>query len=305
MTLSDRDLAILRTLAHYYVLSRMQFQRLCFPDDRSGRATRRRLQSLLVGGLLNRTRAPVFSQAGGSPWPAYFPSRRGCEVLAEYTDDERFLLVPTQPPQPHYLLHWLAVSETHISLDLAIAGQKAVSCESWLSEWDVANKDETLPERRYRIFTLLRENPRLVCAPDAAFLLSIAGHKKVYYLEQDRNTSGVRQVAASKTHGYAALSERNLHRRHFPEETVGSFSVLCIAPSARRRDALRKAFVGKPGCDLWKFAAAGDWTPERILFDPVFFPVEGEPLPLVKRSAIEPIQGSATVEPIDQHRQTS
>ena len=92
-------------------------------------------------------------------------------------------------------------------------------------EWDVINPEESSPERRFRLYTLLRESPRLICAPDSAFMLSVGPHRKAFYLEQDRNTSGVRQIAASKTPGYAALAERQLHRQHFPETTLDTFSV--------------------------------------------------------------------------------
>ena len=280
--ITERDIAVLGVVARYYVLSRIHVQRLCFPNDNTGRATRRRLQVLVHANLLNRAPTPVFNPGGGSGWPVYFPSRRGIELLAEHFDDERFLTIPTRSPQPFHLLHWLAVSDTHITLDHAIAAQKCVRLENWLNEWDTVNPEETEPERRYRLYTLLRESPRLVCVPDAAFLLSIGPHRKVFYLEQDRATTGVRQIAARKTPGYAELATQDMHRRHFPEATVDSFTVLMIAPTARRRDALRKALNGKSGADLWKFAAEGDLTVASFLHEPVFFPCEGDPVPLVE-----------------------
>ena len=142
---------------------------------------------------LHRSRAPVFNSQGGSPWPIYYPAPRGIELLAEHFGDERYLLTPTRAPEPLYLMHWLAITDTHIALDCAIAQQSYAKVEDWLSEWDIANKDETQPEKRYRIYTLLRDHPRLVCAPDAAFLLSVREHRKVYYLEQDR-CQGARQT---------------------------------------------------------------------------------------------------------------
>lgn len=283
--ITNRDFAILCAVAKYYVLSRALIQRLCFPEDRTGRATRRRLQALVGAGLLNRTRAPVFNPQGGSAWPAYFPSRRGIELLAEHFENERFLAVPSRAPDPVHLLHWLAVSETHITLDQAIAMQQAVRLEEWFNEWDTLNPQECLPERRFRLYTLLRENPRLVCVPDAGFLLSIGPHRKVFYLEQDRATSGVRQVAASKTPGYAELLNRGGHLRHFPQATIPSFGVLAIVPTSPRREALRKAMAGKPGAELWRFAAQGDLTAQSFLHAPVFYPCHGDPAPLVKTSA--------------------
>jgi hypothetical protein len=56
---------------------------------------------------------------------------------------------------------------------------------------------------------------------------AFSGHSKVFYLEQDRATSGVRQVANGKTPGYAAMAERRLQTRHF-EASVPGFSVLVV-----------------------------------------------------------------------------
>jgi hypothetical protein len=280
--LTDRDFIIVRLLARYYVLNRPQVQRTCFPDDRSGRITRRRLQALVDAKLINRHRVLVHHPVFGSPGPVYFPSPKGCELLAEHFEDERFLAGCTQPPQSHQVLHWLAVSETHIALDAAIARQNQVQLGSWFNEWDVVNPEESAPERRFRLYTLLRESPRLICAPDSAFMLSVGPHRKVFYLEQDRNTSGARQIAASKTPGYAALAERQLHRRHFPDTTLDTLSVLAIAPTPQRRDSLRKALRNKPSASLWRFAAANELSAETFLFSPVFYPVDGEPIPLVR-----------------------
>ncbi|REK08650.1 MAG: hypothetical protein DWQ37_20140 [Planctomycetota bacterium] len=284
--LTERDFTVVRTVARYYLLNRPQIQRMCFPDDKTGRITRRRLQVLVTDKLIHRLRVLVHHPRFGSPGPVYFPSRKGCEFLAEHYEDERFLASCTQSPQPHHVLHWLAVSDTHMVLNEAIARQSQVHLAGWFNEWDVVNVDESAPERRFRLYTLLRESPRLVCAPDAAFMLSVGEHRKVFYVEQDRNTSGARQVAASKTPGYTALAEQFLHRRHFPDTTFDTFSVLAIVPTPRRRDALRgalrKALRDKPGASLWKLAAATDLSPEAFLFSPVFYPVDGEPVSLVR-----------------------
>jgi Replication-relaxation len=286
--LTDRDFDILRTVVRYYVLNRQQIQRLCCPQDTNGRVTRRRLQVLVAAGLLNRQHTLFCHPLAGPAAPVYYPSRKGCELLAEMFDDERFLTTPTQAPIPHHTLHWLAISDFHIVLDAAIGAQSAVALDGWLNEWDVCNKDESAPEKRFRLYTLIRESPRLVCAPDAAFLLIVNGHSKVFYLEQDRNTSGVRQIAASKTQGYAIMAQTQMHRRHYPTATVNSFTVLMIAPTERRRDALRKAIHGKPGAELWRFAASTELTADRLLHSPVLYPCVGDPLPLVKLQADTP-----------------
>lgn len=285
--ITERDFGVLRDVARYSVLSRMQVQRLNFPDDDSGRVTRRRLQTLVDAKLLNRTPTPVFNSAGGSAWPAYYSSRKGLELLAEQLADERFLGLSCQTPQAHHLLHWLAVSETHILLDQAIAAQTTVSCDGWINEWDTVCTEETLPEKRYRLYSLLQSEPRLVCAPDAGFLLAAHGYRKIFYLEQDRQTSGVKQIAASKCRGYAGLLAQQGQRHHFPQANVAGFTVLLIAPNERRRDALRKAFGDKPAAHVWKFASVTDLSVESFLFQPVFYPVNGDPAPIVRGAQVE------------------
>ena len=48
--------------------------------------------------LLKRTPTPIFNRRGGSPWPAYCSSPQGCEFLAVYFEDERYLLTPMFAP---------------------------------------------------------------------------------------------------------------------------------------------------------------------------------------------------------------
>ena len=223
----------------------------------------------------------------GAPAPVYYPSFKGNALLAEMTGDDRFLAIPVQQPTMHHVWHWLAVSETHITFDEVIRSQyddspNSVQIVEWFNEYDVVNPTETLPEKRFRLYTLLRSSPRLICAPDAAFLLSTRGHTKVFYLEQDRATTGVHQIVASKAQGYCVLAEVSGHRWHFPKTTIDTFTVLMVAPNARRRDALRKVIREKRGAQLWRFASVEDLTPEKLLFEPIWYPCDGEPAALIK-----------------------
>ncbi|MDZ4685277.1 MAG: replication-relaxation family protein [Planctomycetaceae bacterium] len=281
---TDRDIAIVQALANYYVLSRPQVQRLCFESDVSGRVTRRRLQLLVDARLINRQQMLFCAPHGGTPTTVYFPAPLGNELLAKHFDDDRHLLTPTLTPIQHHIPHWIAVAETHIAFDQSLNGQSDLSIEPWVNEWDVVNKDETAPERRFRLYRLITETPKLVCAPDAGFVLNARGHRKVFFLEQDRATSGVKQVADGKSRGYAAMAERRLHRVMFPEATVEGFNVLCITPDRKRRDALRLAMNNRPGSELWRFAAADDLENDPF-HQPIFYPCLGEPTSIIKPSA--------------------
>ena len=281
--ITERCIAIIADIVRYYVMNRLQIQRRRFKDDKTGRITRRRLQHLVSGGFINRQRT-LFCHPSASPAPIYYPAMR-VRITGRTVRRRAVSTNPDDRAIPHHTMHWLRVTETHLALDDAIALQADVKIEEWANEWDIVNRDESAPEKRFRLYTLLRESPRLACAPDAAFLLSAFGHSKIFYLEQDRATSGVRQVSNGKTPGYANLAERNLHSRHF-KSTVPEFSVLLIAPSERRRDALKAAIADKPGSHLWRFATESDITPERVLFQPVWFTCgKDEPGPLVKKGA--------------------
>lgn len=281
--LTDRDIEVLLAVTRYYVLNRPQIQHLCFPTDGTGRVARRRLQELVSRQLINRHRAEVVYPNSSPAGSIYYPSRKGCEFLAEYTGDDTHLVTPVDCPQPHHVAHWLAVSETHIKLDAAAARQTTVELSDWVNEWDTVNKDEQEPEKRFQLYTLLDEHPRLICAPDAAFVLSTAGFSKVFYVEQDRGTSGVRQVAARKLKGYAVLAQRAGHARHFPQTNVDSFTVLCVAQNSRRRDALRRAFHDKAGSQCWKFCSASELNSETFLSAPIWMTTTGDGVPLVKQ----------------------
>ncbi|MBI1346308.1 hypothetical protein GC163_08450 [bacterium] len=281
---TDRDLAILSALAKYYVLARPQIQRLCFESDVSGRVTRRRLQYLVDARLINRQQMLFCAPHGGMPATVYFPSPLGNELLARHLDDERLLLTPSIAPIQHHIPHWIAVAESHIAFDKGAAAAAGVTIDPWINEWDVVNKDESAPEKRFRLYTLISETPRLVCAPDAAFLLELKGFRKVFFIEQDRATTGARQVAEGKSRGYAALAERNLHHRMFPTSNVEAFTVLCITPDQRRRDALRLAMNNRPAANLWRFATSQDLAGDPFR-SPIFHPCLGEPTSIIKPSA--------------------
>jgi len=173
------------------------------------------------------------------------------------------------------------VAETHWLLDQSAKQCDGVSVVEWYGEWSVVNADERLPEKRYRLYT--RFNDKLVCVPDAAFLVEKSGHRKVFYLEQDRDTTkNADRVAAQKHAGYAKLAELKGHLRHFPAATLGDFTVLMIAPTVRRRDALRKAFAEKMGAALWKFASQTDLSAVNFLTGNVWQSCEGEVTPLLR-----------------------
>ena len=277
------DIAVLAALARYYCLCRPQLQTLCFPTHSDGRALRNRLAKLRQGGYVTKTRSLIPYRGGSSGCPVWYLTREAAELLREYFDDESYLALNTRPPRDSLLFHWLAIGDTHIALDKAVdAHQGDVSLTKWTNEWEVVNKDAARAGQ-FCLHTVFRENPPLSCSPDAAWLLGYGEHQIVFYLEQDRNTSGVRSIAASKTNGYAELAQRNGHRTHFPETTLDRFRVLMVTTHHGRRKALAQAIKGKERADLWLFACQDDLTAESFPFGDVFYDCHGTAGPLIRK----------------------
>ena len=93
-------------------------------------------------------------------------------------------------PNWMFLYHFVEVAETHIALDAAVKLRPDVIVSTWYGERSVLDAHAKEPEKHYRLYELVSDPvaPRVVCVPDAAFLLAKDGHRKIFYLEQDRDT---------------------------------------------------------------------------------------------------------------------
>lgn len=283
MKLTDYDMAVLKAVAAYYLLSASQIHRICFPDNKDRRTTRRRLARLIEHGYLARSAVNVAFSTGNAG-PAYYSTPKGCEALTVYFDDDAWLATNLKPPRLDRMFHWLDISETHFIVEQAVARAAGVELCGWINEWETINKDDGKSDQ-FVLHTQLREQPPLSCSPDAAFMLDVGGHRFVHYVEVDRGTSGARRVAASKTPGYAELADVQGHRRHFPETTFDDFLVLIITVSSNHRDRLRREVAKKkenqPG--LWLFIDQHEFTPESALYGDIAWDHQGNVSSLVQK----------------------
>ncbi len=277
MTLTPRDIQILIVLAAHYTLTAAQIHRLLFAGKDIS-ITRRRLNALRAARLINRTQSEVVVPGFGLTCPVYYPSRVGLEALAAETRDERYLLAPTQTPAWQNLAHFVGLSELRITIQQAVALQSVVSLAAFYNEFDVVNQEQLDPAKRFRLYTLLREKPKLVCVPDAAFALQSGPICKAFYVELHRRDSA-RKAAAEKAPGYGVMAAARLHRRHFPQ-AFDEFSVLVFSATAGWRDLLRKEFAKKDSSHLYWFAALTETTPEKF-FAPIFYSCTKGPFSLL------------------------
>ena len=252
--ITDRDILILVALVRYYVLNRAADSAVgishAIPTAGLPAAG---LQVLVDEHLINRQNI-LFCHPSATPAPVYFPARKAASCSPSILKMPHYLVTPTAPPIPHHAFHWLAVSDTHIAFDEAVEhASRGAGSNGWINEWDVVNKDESRPEKRFQLYTLLQEHPRLVCVPDAAFLMSFKGASKVFYLEQDRATSGAQQIANSKTAGYAAMAEKAAPPAAFSRgdarPVLGAHG--CAEPETPRQPAARHSRkAGRGACGV-------------------------------------------------------
>jgi hypothetical protein len=282
--LTPRDIAIMRFICTYYVVTREMVRLAVMPEtDRDGRAARKVLARLVEGGWIAKTAMLVVNPSDGAPARVFFPTRKGAEFLAVELRDDSWMHTCTQTPNWQHLHHWINCSKLHILFDQAAKLHPEVKVTGYLHEWAIANPDEKEPHKRFRLFTEIRKEPRLVSAPDSAFLLEFKTFRKVYYVEVDRGTTGINAIAASKTPGYAEQEKQGLHKRHYPTTTFDTFSVLQVSTNANRRDALRRAITEKGGSHLWRFVAWPEITVETLLHGDLIYDCQKGPYPLVKK----------------------
>lgn len=284
MNLSSNQLDILRALARYYVLTREQISRFigCSCNQRT---VRKRILGLRQAGLITNTMLPVSLFASHSSAPVYHLTNRGAELLATVTNDGAYLAASTQHPRLDRLHHWLALNETRFILEQATAKSDTVKLLRWINEWEVVNKSAAV-DSQFVLRTQLSALPPLSCSPDAGFILESMGHRKVFYLEQDRGTSSPAQIAARKTKGYAELARQQGHRRHFPETTLPTFSVLFITTTRYRRDLAAKLIATQPGAELWRFVDGHDLSVEAVLHQPILIDTTMTAKPLVNQRVL-------------------
>jgi len=289
--LQPRDITLLEYFARYFMLTSRQVRELVFTDDKTNRVTRRRLGQLTRAGYLRKRNMSVVHPTDGSATPVYHLDRAGRQFIAEHTGDDTLLLKPIEPSQPQHLYHYAAVAETHRVIDRAVEQTtEPVTIDQWYNEDEVINPDVEHARERKRLRTEFSESPKVVCLPDAAFLIDYHGHRIAVYLEQDRDTFFHKRVAARKNRGYEALLASRRHREHFPNTTVDYFYVLFVAPTRRRADNLCSAFAklneGNDAALIYRFASLDEINETNLLFEPVLTRChDDERVSLIRRMA--------------------
>jgi hypothetical protein len=278
MNITERMLTILIALWRYKFLTTAQIRRWCVPTDKDGSVTRDVLRKMAGAGLARRFKAEVHNPIVTSSVPVWTPTEPGCCLLAAKTGDAKYILDAMPNTNGwHMFAHYVEVSELMHTIETAFAAQQHAKLMSLYFEHDVIS-DAKEPEKRFRLYTLVREDQgkRIVCVPDAAVEVAVAGYRRAYYIEDERGTDTPRRASAKKAPGYSMM--QNHFKKHFPD--AQDWRVLFIWPNAGLRDAARRA-VDPAKSEMWLFAALPDIT-ESFLHAPVIYSAQDGPKPFIK-----------------------
>lgn len=265
---------VLDAAARFYALVRPQFQKLHFSDHKHTRYCRQVVNDLTREKLLRKSDKKITYDKIRSGCPVYTPTEKGIELLAEVTGDSSYLSASCQWPRNDRLDHWVAISDTHITLRQAIDRQDYVTMPVWVNEWNKFREDGS---DQYFLHTVVKpKKPKpITCSPDAAWLLSIEGLEEPFYLETDLGSSAPGQVCYRKFQGYDLLHSTETYRtRHFPNLAYNDFKIVLITTSRYRRDRIATLMKGKAGDQRWRFAAVDDVTESTILHERIFVDCE-------------------------------
>ena len=284
MTITERILAILLTLWRYKFVTTAQIRRWCVPTDKDGSVTREVLRKMLAAGLAKRFKAEVHNPLVTSSVPIWNPTEAGCCLLATKTGNPEFI-VDSMPNTNGWTMfaHYAEVSELIHAIVTSFARQTYAKIGALYFEHDVIS-DAKEPENRFRLYTVIRQDKekRIVCVPDAAFEVTVAGYRRAYYIELERGTDTPKRVSAKKSPGYGGM--QNHFRKHFPQ--AQDWRVLFVWPNAGLRDAARKA---ASTAEMWLFAAFPDIT-DDFIHTPVIYTAQDGPRPFIKTPALTPAQ---------------
>jgi len=290
MTITARILAILMILRRFKFVTTAQIRRWCVPTDKDGSVTRDALRKMLAAGLARRFKAEVHNPHVTSSVPVWTPTEAGCCLLAAKTGDPSFIL-DAMPNTNAWTMfaHYAEVSELLRTIETSFARQAYATMGALYFEHDVISSEKE-PEHRFRLYTVVRTDSekRIVCVPDAAFEVAVAGYRRAYYVELERGTDTPKRVAAKKSPGYAGMQQH--FQQHFPQ--AQDWRVLFVWPNAGLRDAARRA-VDPAKSEMWLFAAFPDIT-EDFLHQPVIYTAQDGPRPFIKAPATAPAQEQRT-----------
>jgi len=271
-TMTDRDVEMLKTIERFRYIRTGQLHRLHFPKGSTQQGIRRRLKYLFHNRYVGRVE-PFVQIGKGSGETAYHIEKEGVKFLKELGVETTYYRKANQVKH-QFLHHALDISEFRVNFELALRDHAVVALHRFTTDFELkAHTDAAVGRRRYKLYDEIVHpvnKQSYTVYPDALIILRGKGEyakfQKLYFLELDRSTEGLR-VIQDKVIGY------NLYRRENVFKKFGAFEdfkVLFQAPSEKRSQNIRKSLTDLDGSEFVWTTSAAQITEDSVLESPIW-----------------------------------
>lgn len=283
LVLTPGDVEVCRWLWMLRVLTIDQIRRLRYYQETTGRLSspdniRKRLKRLWDAGYL---RGDVLQETNER---IYFLGERGLEPLrTAYGLDQRRLYRPRSPETMQQLGHPLLVSECAVRFVESIRGTDAELPELpplWVPFYHTHAVADTRRRKHVERFVTQEDiwtpgHPEpFRIRPDLVFALAHGTAWRLFFLEADRGSESVREIAL-KQEGYFHL--QNATDREAPNQYLWQrygpahdFRVLFVTTTARRVEVLRRQLGALPGFSLMAFSTTAAVKARNVVLEAVW-----------------------------------
>jgi len=272
MALTTRDRGIVCAVYRHRFLRRDQIAAVFFPASPQAQARtlvsscNARLQRLFHHHYLARSMRMGYD---GSTQAVYALDRRGAELVAEIlgVDLAGIRWSPKQKRSELYFRdHTLAINDIWVAFELAARETAELAIIDWTMDgpelWDEVRETST--------------GKRLPVRPDAYLPVAFGGRRAHFFLEVDRATMSNRRIA-EKIRAYRLYWKGGGFRERYG---ASSFRVLVTAPSAQRRDNLRRTAAREGAQRMFLFAVHGEVQEQGVLAPVWYTAADSRPVAL-------------------------
>jgi hypothetical protein len=277
MTLTSRDMDVLRHLYSFRLMTREQIERLDFrPANGQSHPTKtsiccKRLKFLYQHGYVDRIPTPV--RPGAWAWrPVYRLSRKGAELIAAErgTTIAQLSYWGKNDDQDHrtsqasllFLEHALKINDVRIAVGQA-AAENGYQLEKWIDE-------AQLKSQEMKDYVALASEPgrsvRVAVVPDAYFVLHLGNRRAHFFLELDRATMSNPRWK-TRIRAYLTYIRSGKYQERYQ---TNSLRILTVTTTAQRMDNLRRTTSQAGGGDLFWFSILDQITASQVFSSPVW-----------------------------------
>ncbi len=234
--LTERDVALLKSVAEYRYLSVSQLIRLHFPSQQTAN---RRLRFLIGSDYLQAFQVP------GIPERIICLNKASKKLLSDNAPYSGY----KRPRDYHFLRHFTEISDFRINLEQSCAGSK-VKMIRFIPEFRTvssSNKRSLRPYLKEDLTDPLDHSRNISHTPDGAFILAKNDKAALFFLEIDRGTEVIghpdKGVLKAMRFYLAYLESGKYQRlaREFKVLDFKGFRALWVIPTVKRIDNIRKA----------------------------------------------------------------